>query len=252
MSTKTIFISDTHFKYHNIDKNERVKRRIFLDFLESLENVETIYLLGDIFDFWFEHRNIIPPFYQDILSGLQSLRDRGINISIIGGNHDYWLGSYFPDTLGIKVLPQLVTIDIQGHTITMTHGDMLIPGDYGYKLLKSIIRSKPAVFLANLIPPGLLYSFASRFSSTSKSITSKATELSAKKMIAIAEESLFSWGNDIFIMGHIHYPYRERFGNKEFMILGDWEEHFSFGCLEKGSLYLKYYKPEPTTVRENL
>ncbi len=252
MSEKIIFVADTHFKYHNLDKNERKKRQLFLHFLRDLENVERIYLLGDIFDFWFEKNNHTPPYYRDILKGFQSVVNRGIEIYMMGGNHDYWLGSYLPLNLGIKILPPMVTTELQGRTITMTHGDMLMPGDYAYKMLKTVIRSKPVISLACIIPTGLLYKFASRFSRTSKSITSGTTENSVRKITAIAGESLFRWGNDTFIMGHIHYPLSKEIEGKDFMILGDWEEHYSFGCLENGQLQMKYYSPGPTTVRENL
>ncbi|MBN2185327.1 MAG: UDP-2,3-diacylglucosamine diphosphatase [Candidatus Krumholzibacteriota bacterium] len=242
MSDTVFFVSDTHFKYHSAGKKEREKRRLFLSFLESCSGASRVYLLGDIFDFWFEYRSAAPLFYFDILQGLFKLAGSGTKIFMTGGNHDYWLGDFLPRVIGVEILEAETTESIQGHMITMTHGDMLLPGDHGYKLLKTLIRSRFAIGLAKVLPPDLLYAFAGKVSKMSKSITHKKTEFFAESVSSIAKEKFFNNGNDIFIMGHVHLPIMRHFDDKSLIILGDWVEHASYLRLEDGVFSLESYQ----------
>jgi len=246
------FVSDTHFTYHTSSAVERKKRLIFLDFLKHVSGARRVYLIGDIFDFWFEYYSVIPKYYGDILLGLHTLRSSGTEVFITGGNHDHWFGSYLSTTLGITVLPTRTTHRLQGKTITMTHGDTLLPGDYAYKTLKTIIRSRPAVELSRLVHPDILYRFARWFSQSSQNIDKKKTERFARLMCERAAGSFFRWDNDVFIMGHIHFPLMKRYGDKTFVILGDWLSYRSYLRLEGGELFLEYYNPDgEKTLIEN-
>jgi UDP-2,3-diacylglucosamine hydrolase len=251
MRKSVFFVSDTHFKYDGQEIDERMKRDRFISFLAGIEGASKLYLLGDIFDFWFEYRSVVPRYYQDVLDALSSLKRSGTEIYIAGGNHDFWLGSFVSDTLGFTILPQRATHAIQGVKVTMTHGDDLLPGDRGYKLLKAVIRSRPAIVAARAVHPDVLYAFAKRFSRASKGITEKKTERAAKTLLAMANDAFFRWGNDAFITGHVHYPCLERFGDRTFVILGDWERSFSFLEIRDGRLLLGFYRPGENTLREN-
>jgi UDP-2,3-diacylglucosamine hydrolase len=245
------FLSDTHFAYHNTGENESKKRSLFLEFLAHIRGADRLYLLGDIFDFWFEHGKSVPGYYDDILDGLHSLVESGTSTFITGGNHDHWLGGYFPEALGVTVLPTLVTHELQGRTITMTHGDTLLPGDYAYKALKAVIRSRPVIAIARLVHPAILYRFAGHFSVASKGMTHKKTEQAAETLLGRAGDSYFKWGNDVFIMGHVHVPILRRFEEKTFVILGDWEEHFSYLELRGGGLSLcRYNRVDPIVIEK--
>ncbi len=250
MRETVFFVSDTHFRFDGLGADERAKRDLFISFLAGLEGASRLYLLGDIFDFWFEYRSVVPRYYRDVLDALSSLRRSGTGIYIAGGNHDFWLGSFVSETLGFTILPPFATHTIQGIKVTMTHGDELLPGDYGYKLLKAVIRSRPAVAAARAVHPDLLYAFARRFSRASKGFTEKKTERAAKTLLAMAENSFFRWGNDAFVTGHIHRPCIERFGERTFVILGDWERNFSYLEMREGRLSLKFYKPIENTLIE--
>ena len=133
----------------------------------------------------------------------------------------------------------------------MTHGDSLLPGDLAYKALKTVIRSRAVVAVARALPPRFLYGFARRFSRASKGVTAKRTERSARALVAMAPDAFFKWGNDVFVMGHIHYPCLERFGDRAFAIIGDWESHFSYVALEAGELTLGRYGAGEATRIEN-
>lgn len=252
MKDTVYFVSDTHFKYHSSDDHEREKRSAFLGFLEMCRGASRLYLGGDIFDFWFEYGSVIPGFYHDILCGLSTLRASGTEIFITGGNHDHWFGPWLKERIGVELLGRYTTIELQGRRIVLTHGDLEMPGDYGYKILKTIIRCRPVVFLARLVHPDILFSFARWFSRASKGITHRRTVRYADSVTAAAEERFFSDGNDVFIMGHIHLPRMRRFGEKTFVILGDWESHRSYLRLEDGELSLESYQSDGKTVIENL
>lgn len=251
MKENVLFVSDTHFKYEIENAAERAKRERFLAFLSGAAGTSRLYLLGDTFDFWFEYRSVVPRYYRDILDALSALKRGGTEIFLGGGNHDFWFGPYLSETLGFNLLPPLATHEIQGRTITMTHGDTLLPGDFAYKSLKAIIRSRPAIALARAIHPDVLYGFAKRFSKASKQITEKKTERCVRVLLEMAADSFFKWGNDTFIMGHIHSPQLEVFGEKTFVILGDWEQHCSYLELAGGHLSLRFYGPGEKTLSEN-
>jgi UDP-2,3-diacylglucosamine hydrolase len=251
MKESVFFVSDTHFKYDGLGADERMKRDRFISFLTGIEGASKLYLLGDVFDFWFEYRSVVPRYYRDVLDALSILGKSGTEIYIAGGNHDFWLGSFVSETLGFTILPPLVTHTIQGINVTMTHGDDLLPGDYGYKILKAVIRSRLAVAAARAVHPDALYALARSFSRASKGFTEKKTERAAKTLLAMANDAFFRWGNDAFITGHIHYPCIERFGDRTFVILGDWERHFSFLEIREGLLSLGFYRPLENTLSEN-
>jgi UDP-2,3-diacylglucosamine hydrolase len=257
LSETVYFLSDTHFKHHKNgagapDPRETQRRALFREFLQSIEGASRLYLVGDIFDFWFEYRSVIPRYYVDILESIGRLAESGTEIYITGGNHDHWFGSYLPDAYGVKVLPVSAVHEIQGRRVLITHGDDLLPGDYGYKALKSVIRSRPVIGFAKLIHPDLLYAFASAFSKMSKGLTEGKTVACADRLTSMAADNFFVDGNDAFVMGHVHLPRLVESAGKTFIILGDWETHFSYARLEGGHFSLQYYQSEGATVSENL
>jgi len=250
LNESIFFLSDTHFSYHKNSGLERKKRKAFLSFLDEIRGADRLYLLGDIFDFWFYGAHVPEP-YRSILEGLLSLSRSGTEILMTGGNHDHWLGDRISEAAGLTLLPTLATHELQGLTVTMTHGDTLLPGDYAYKTLKAVIRSGPAIALARLVPPRALFAFAQRFSAASKGATHTQTERWARALADSAEDSFFRWGNDVFVMGHVHLPLLRRFGERTFVILGDWEEHSSYLELRNGKLSLRSYGPGDRIVNDN-
>ncbi len=250
MNGSVIFVSDTHFKYRDSSAEEKAKKASFLEFLGRLEGASRLYLVGDIFDFWFEYRSVVPRYYRDVLEALSSLRRSGTEILLSGGNHDFWYGSFMSETLGFTLLPQLAVHDLQGKRVAVTHGDQMLPRDFAYKALKATIRSRPVVTLARMVHPDLLFAFAESFSKASKEITEGKTERSARAILRMAPCSCFAWGNDAFIMGHVHYPILQRFADKVLVILGDWEKHRTYARLSGGELALESYKPGVDTFSE--
>ncbi|MDD3642755.1 MAG: UDP-2,3-diacylglucosamine diphosphatase [Candidatus Krumholzibacteria bacterium] len=251
MNDTVYFLSDTHFTYHTDDLREREKRRLFLEFLVSIRRASRLYLVGDIFDFWFEYRSVVPRYYAEIVAGLAGLASSGTHVLIMGGNHDHWFGGYLREAAGAEILPDRTVHELQGHRVLLTHGDSLMRGDLGYKALKTVIRSRPAVALARLIHPDLLYAFAAAFSRSSKSFTHRKTLAWADALTAIAESEFFKAGNDTLVMGHVHLPRLRRFGERTFVILGDWETHRSYLRLTGGEFSLEAFQNEGNTLIEN-
>ena len=241
MKETVYFVSDTHFTYHTGDGDEREKRAAFLDFLESVRGAARLYLAGDIFDFWFEYRHVVPAHYEDILCGLARLRESGTRILLMPGNHDGWYGRHLVDTRGFEILRDTAEIDLQGRRVILTHGDTVLPGDVGYKILRAVIRSRFAVFFARLLHPDLLFGFAGLFSRASKRVTHGKTEAHARRVREVAFDRYFSAGNDAFVMGHIHQPCLDEREGRLFVILGDWETHRSWLRLEDGRFSLHFY-----------
>lgn len=251
MGGPIFFISDTHFRYHNIGEKEIIKKERFFKFLKEIRGASRLYLVGDIFDFWFEYKSSIPKYYWDVLCNLRMLRGNGTSIHITGGNHDYWLGPFIANEMGFEILPNISTHKLQGRTVTITHGDTLMPGDRKYKILKRVIGNPLIITLAKMIHPDILFRFAGWFSSASKEVTEENTEAWAKRLVGLAEDSFFKWDNDSFVMGHIHKPLIKHFGNQTFAILGDWERHFSYLRLENGVFSAGNYNEEVNTLIEN-
>ena len=250
MNSPVYFVSDTHFKYHNINEAEKRKKQRFFKFLSEIEGAERLYLVGDIFDFWFEYRHVIPGSYWEILYRLQLLRESGTDIYITGGNHDFWLGSFISEVMKFHILPQFSIQNLQGRRIAVTHGDMILPGDRGYKILKRIIRNKIVIGIARMVHPDLLFAFARIFSSTSKDFTGRKTDYWAERVTGIARDNFFEWDNDAFIMGHVHKPVLRRFGENVFCILGDWEENCSYLKIEEGEFSAGSYNEDGNTFME--
>ncbi len=232
------FISDTHFK-ETPTSEEKERRDLFKNFLRGLPDGSCLFLLGDIFDFYFEFRSVIHSGYFDLFAALYELKARNIDVHFIGGNHDSWTGGFMEDTLDIEIHKEKVLFESQGRKILAVHGDLVIPGDWGYKALKSVIRNPAVVSAARLVHPDLLSAIAGGVSKGSKKIMHKMQAPLAERLAAYAKHAFFEAGNDLFVMGHVHHPTICSSEGRDFVILGDWIEHFSYAVLQNGKLELK-------------
>lgn len=234
------FIADTHFRGPE-GPGEFERRQRFLRFLASVPDDAAVFLLGDIFDFYFEYRSVVARRFLDIFAGLAACRDRGVALHFIGGNHDYWVGRFFTDDLGIRVHEVEILIAAQGRHLVCSHGDLVIPHDYGYKILKSIIRNPLVIGVSKWIHPDLMNRIAVGVSTGSRKMRSAPQEPRARAIAAHALENFYARGNDAYIMGHIHHPLHEQREGREFMLVGDWFESFTYGKLSGGKLSLERF-----------
>jgi len=234
-------VADTHFRDAGLP-GEAERRERFIRFMDGLPPNSVLFLLGDIFDFYFEYRSVISRRFLDICAAIKRATERGIPVHFLGGNHDYWVGEVFARELGVVIHERDILIEAQGRRVLLAHGDLVMPRDYGYKLLKGIIRNRLVIGLARTIHPDLLDAVAGGVSHGSRKYLTVPQEQRARDVMAYAWDHFFERGNDAFVMGHVHYPLHETKNGREFMILGDWMEHYTYARLSNGRLRLETVK----------
>ena len=151
--SKIYFASDLHLGVPNREKS-LVREKLFVQWLDEIKNdAEAIYLVGDIFDFWFEYKKAVPKGYVRLLGKLAEISDSGIPIHIFTGNHDMWLFDYLEDEINAHIYREPIEISMKGKRFFISHGDGLGPGDNGYKLIKKIFKNKLCQWLFERIHP---------------------------------------------------------------------------------------------------
>jgi UDP-2,3-diacylglucosamine hydrolase len=245
------FASDFHFGIP--DRNGSLKREgIFIDWLERVKKDATaIYLLGDLFDFWFEYKTVIPKGYVRLFGKLAELVDSGIEIHLFKGNHDLWAFSYLEDEIGIRLHRKSEISVLGSKKFYLSHGDGTGPGDNGYKFLKRVFENRFNQFLYRWIHPDLGTRLGSYFSNRSRltKILKEGTELRrsselAKEPIVIFSQEMAKEDPtiDYFIFGHVHFPeILPLSGKATCIILGDWVQHFTYAQFDGENIGLKKF-----------
>lgn len=239
MSDRSIvFLSDAHLGVQPAAEEAARVTRLHA-FLAALpERASELYIVGDLFDFWFEYGTAIPRRFFPTLSALERLRSAGVAITYLNGNHDFWLGTFFRDTLGIRTVDGGVTVEAQGRRLWVHHGDGLMGGDLGYKALRGVLRSRAAVRAYGLLHPDLGIPLAlavSRWSRHSRPDGPLRPEPLWRELAG----PRFASGHDAVLVGHFHEPYERREDGREFFVLGDWIRHFTYAELSGGRIELR-------------
>lgn len=232
--------ADTHFRDRSL-AGEAERRDRFIRFLDATPQDAYLVLLGDIFDFYFEYRSVVPNRFLDLFEAIARTSARGVDVHFLGGNHDYWVGGSFARELGVRVHRKEIRIESQGRRLVLAHGDLVMPRDYGYKLLKGVIRNPVVIALARWIHPDVLDAIAGGVAKGSRALFHIAQEKRARAVAEHAWGHFFDRGNDAFVMGHVHFPMHETREGKEFLIVGDWIEHFTFVRLTNGRLRIESF-----------
>lgn len=233
------FLSDAHIGKEN-KKKEIFKIKAILSFLDQAEkDADSIYFLGDIFEFFFEFYSVVYKEYFELYHKIRTLADRGVKIYYIVGNHDAWHIDFFRDKLRVVVFDSQCELNLDGKRVFIHHGDGLYKGELGYRLLRWIIRSGIFVWFFRLLHPDLAKVVArvfSCFSSRSKKINTSL----ADKCEKFAKDKL-NEGFDVVIMGHTHMPCLKRIGSGIYINTGDWINKFSYVRYRKGEFFLEYW-----------
>lgn len=236
--SKVYFISDAHLGL-GTKEQERKKEDKLLSFFEKIaSDANLIYILGDLFDAWFEYKTVIPKGFHRILSKLDELVQNNIQIHYLAGNHDYWVNDFFSEEIGIKTYPEAFDINIDGKKIYMHHGDGLATNDKGYLILKKIFRNPVNIKLYKLLHPDLAIKIARKFSKTSRKHSGNKHfgEEDGMKKAAVKK---IEEGYDIVIMGHRHEPTVININNGLYINLGDWITHYTYCEMTDGLPVLK-------------
>ncbi|NNE09857.1 MAG: UDP-2,3-diacylglucosamine diphosphatase [Gemmatimonadetes bacterium] len=236
-----LFVSDAHFGAAPMEQEEERLQR-FLAFLRFARGVDTLYIVGDLFDFWFEYRQVVPKTHAVLLAEIASLARSGVNIHFVAGNHDFWIGREFAERCGMTPHYESMDLTLQGRRIFLSHGDDLTAGhDTGYRFLRRMVRNKYAIGLYHWIHPDLAIPFARWASNTSRGYsTAKKFVLNATLERAIREK--LEGPFDAVVMGHIHYADHLRYETGECLMLGDWIQAFTYLELKDGEFALRHFE----------
>lgn len=243
------FASDFHLGLDNpIASKEREK--IIIKWLNRIQpNAEAVYILGDLFDYWFEYKFVVPKGHIRLLAKLAEITDMGIPVHIFTGNHDMWMFGYLKDEIGVQIHRQPIYKTIVGKQFLLGHGDGLGPGDKGYKLLKKIFSSKINQWLFARVHPNFGIWLMKKFSQKSRESESDTIPFlgpDKEWLIQYAEKKLETTHFDFCIFGHRHLPIDYTLSNNKsrYINTGDWFKHFTYAVFDGKQLELKHFKNE--------
>jgi UDP-2,3-diacylglucosamine hydrolase len=242
---KTYFASDQHLGIPDHARSlEREKR--FVRWLDEVKHdAGTIYLLGDLFDFWYEYGTAVPKGYVRVLGKLAELTDAGIKIEAFIGNHDMWMFGYFEKELGIPVHRRHIEIELSGKKFYIGHGDGVGPGDHGYKFIKRVFANPVCQWLFKWIHPDIGIGLANFWSRRSRLANGESEEFlgeEKERQVVHAKRVLSQQHFDYFVFGHRHVPVNIPLGEAQFVNLGDWVSHNTYAVFDGHSLELKKYE----------
>jgi UDP-2,3-diacylglucosamine hydrolase len=241
------FLSDFHLGAPNAAAS-LVREKKIVAFLEEIKNnAAQIFIVGDLFDFWYEYKKVVPKGYVRILGKLAELTDAGVTIHFFVGNHDMWMKDYFEKELNIAVYFEPKEFVLGNKKFLIGHGDGLGPGDEGYKFIKKIFRNKICQWLFGILPPRVGIGVADFFSKKSRAKTGTTNEvfLGEEKewLVIYCKEILQKQQYDYFIFGHRHLPLNIKLNpQSNYINLGDWIQYFTYAIFDGEKTTLEYYK----------
>jgi len=238
---RRVFIADAHLRDPS-DENYR----LLIRFLAELKgNTRSLFILGDLFEFWVGFQENVFPHYRPVLKQLMELREAGTEIVFFEGNHDFHLGRFFTEKLRAVIHPSPAILSLDGRRIYICHGDQVNTRDRAYLLLRFLLHNRIAKTLFPLLPSPLVLRVAKNLSRQSKKKhDSRNSKGDYAKLLSDFAEARFRDGCDAVIAAHFHFPFiATKTDGCEFTLLsvGDWISQFSYGELREGKLSLNQY-----------
>ncbi|MDR0658990.1 MAG: UDP-2,3-diacylglucosamine diphosphatase [Mediterranea sp.] len=242
------FLSDAHLGSRAI-KSGRTQERRLVNFLDSIKHkASVVYLLGDMFDYWFEYRNVVPKGYTRFLGKLSELTDMGVEVHFFIGNHDIWCYDYLTKECGVVMHYEPLTIEIHGKEFYLAHGDGLGDPNRKFKTLRALFHNRTLRYLFAAIHPrwsvewGLNWARHSRL----KREDGKEPDYMGEEredLVLFSKEYLKSHPSiNYFIYGHRHIMLDLMLGESARMIIsGDWISYFSYVVFDGENLFLEEY-----------
>jgi UDP-2,3-diacylglucosamine hydrolase len=231
------FISDVHLGLGSRVEEREKENRLLALLHAILPNAEELFIVGDLFDFWFEYRTVIPKGFHRTLAALQEFTDREIPVHFLTGNHDCWVDDFFSTELGIDVHTAPFEASIQGRRVYLHHGDGLATNDLGYRLIKPVLRNRFAIWMYRWIHPDLGVPLARGSSRTSRAYTSQKDYGEEEGLLMFARDRIRE-GMDIVVMGHRHHPSFTPVDGGVYVNLGDWVSYNTYAIMEAGTIRL--------------
>lgn len=243
---KIYFASDFHLGVPTYEKS-RERENLLVEWLTMAEQDATeIFLVGDLFDFWFEHKYTAPKGFIRFLGKLASICDKGIPVHVFTGNHDMWMYDYLEKEIGVKIYRAPIRRTFNGKSFLIGHGDGLGPGDHKYKFLKKFFASSICQWLYARLHPNFAFGFANYLSRSSRASTGKKDEVFKGEenewLLIYCKEIAAKEKINFFVFGHRHLPLELKVNEKSmYYNLGEWLNYNSYGVFEGEQFTLKYF-----------
>ncbi|WP_299712412.1 UDP-2,3-diacylglucosamine diphosphatase [uncultured Tenacibaculum sp.] len=244
---KVYFASDQHLGAPTQEKSFPREKK-FLRWLNEIEkDAEAIFLLGDLFDFWFEYKTVVPKGFVRVLGKLAQLSDDGIPIYFFVGNHDLWMKDYFETELNIPVYFKPQEFKINDKLFLIGHGDGLGPHDLGYKRMKKVFTFPLFKWLFRWLHPDLGVRLGQYMSVKNKMISGdedfKFLGEEKEWLVQYCKRKLETKHYDYFVFGHRHLPLDIQLSDtSKYFNLGDWMQYFTYGTYVDTTFTLDKYE----------
>lgn len=237
------FVSDFHLGEANVER-DRLKLELFRRFrAQSAGDLEHLIILGDLYDFWFEYKHLIPKRNLGILLELKALAESGVKLSYVCGNHDFWLLDFMQSEIGCQVHRDTLELTGALGRVLVLHGDGVAPSDWKYRLLKGVLRNRVNIALFKLLPPALAYGLAHRVSGGSRYFgEEKPTPEFVAEYHDFARRQIAA-GYHAVVCGHIHWPEIKEIEGGFYVNSGDWINFFSYVRFDGTRFELGNMKP---------
>ncbi|MBE2230512.1 MAG: UDP-2,3-diacylglucosamine diphosphatase [Chitinophagaceae bacterium] len=250
---KIYFLSDFHLGAPDHARSLE-RERLIVRFLDEIkDDTAELFLAGDMFDFWYEYRTVVPKGFVRLLGKLGEFADAGIPMHFFVGNHDMWMKTYFREEFNMPVYFEPKEFERNGKKLLVGHGDGLGPGDHGYKRLKKVFRNPFSQFLFGILPPMLGMGLAGYMSRRSRAQTGSTEEvfLGEEKewLLIYCKEILLQKNIDFFVFGHRHLPIDYRLSaESRYINLGDWIRYFTYAVFDGEKMELKSYTGQENKI----
>lgn len=228
MNKRYLFISDQHLGLHSKEVEDK-KERLLVKFLKyAQDNCDELFLVGDLFDYWFEYKRVYQKGFFRTLTALQDVAEKGIKIHYFIGNHDFLHRDFFVKEMGASLYEDPVEVVLNDKRFYIGHGDGLVKNDIGYKILKKVLRNKIIQKLYSLLHPDLGIAIASKTSKSSRKYTKEKDYGEIDGMFDAAKKKIDE-GFDYVIFGHSHERVISKYNSGVYINLGSWIDAPCYG-----------------------